>query len=93
MRSRACAAHPKLISYIACWPLHKSHLYRPSESAWENGSFDDPQYYLNRDVDRVNFLPHELYADLPPTEPGYYQLDQFPDLLSGLRAQGADRAG
>ena len=53
-------------------------------------SFGSAQNYLNRSINRVQFLPHELNADLPPTEPGYYQLDQFPELLSGLRAQGVN---
>ena len=52
-------------------------------------SHNPAQNYLNRTINRIQFLPHELNnVDLPPNKSGYYQLDHFPDLLSGLRAEG-----
>ena len=53
-------------------------------------SHNPAQNYLNRTINRIQFLPHELNVDLPSTKPEYYQLDQFPDLLSGLQAQGVN---
>ena len=51
-------------------------------------SLHPPQNYLNLTINRIQFLPHELNVNFPSAKPGYYQLDQFPDLLNGLRAEG-----